>query len=84
MNNEAEGEAVVRSMGIEAGRGRVPMQREIGSLEVEGAIARLKCGIATGMDGMTAEMLKYVGDAVAEWMLLICERAWKKGEVPDD
>ncbi len=28
MNNEAEGEAVVTSMGIEAGRGQVPMQRE--------------------------------------------------------
>ncbi len=36
------------------------------------------------MDGITAEMLKYGGDAVVEWMLLICERAWKNGEVPDD
>ncbi len=27
MNNEAEGEAVLTSMGIEAGRGWVPMQR---------------------------------------------------------
>ncbi len=80
MNNEAEGEAVVTSMGIEAGRGLVPMQREIGWLEVEEAIARLKCGKAAGMDGITAEMLKYGGDAVVEWML-ICERAWKNGEV---
>ncbi len=29
MNNEAEGEAVVTSMGTVAGRGQVPMQREI-------------------------------------------------------
>ncbi len=29
MNNEAEGEAVVTSMRTEAGRGRVPIQREI-------------------------------------------------------
>ncbi len=36
------------------------------------------------MDGITAEMLKYGGDAVVEWMLLKCERAWKSGEVPDD
>ncbi len=36
------------------------------------------------MDGITAEMMKYGGDAVVEWILLICERAWKKGEVPDD
>ncbi len=61
MNNKAEGEAVVTSMGIEAGRGRVPMQREIGKLEVEGAIARFRCGKAAGMDGITAEMLKYGG-----------------------
>ncbi len=32
----------------------------------------------TGMDGITTEMLKYGGDAVVEWMLLICVRAWKK------
>ncbi len=84
MNNEAEGEAVVTSMGNEAGRGRVPMQREIYRLEIEKAIARLKCGKAAGMDGITAEMLKCGGDAVVEWMLLIYEQAWKRGEVPDD
>ncbi len=61
MNNEAEGEAVVTSMGNEAGRGWVSMQREIGRLEVEKAIARLKCGKAAGMDGITAETLKYGG-----------------------
>ncbi len=38
---------------------------------MEKAIARLKCGKAAGMDGITAEMLKYGGDAVVEWMLLI-------------
>ncbi len=37
-----------------------------------------------GMDGITAEMLKYRGDTVVERMLLICERAWKKGKVSDD
>ncbi len=73
INNKTEGEAVVTSMGIEAGRGWVPIQREIGRVEVEKAIARLKCGKAAGMDGITAEILKYGGDAVVEWMLLICE-----------
>ncbi len=51
---------------------------------MEKAIARLKCGKAAGMDGITAEMVKYGGEAVVEWMLLVCEQAWKKGEVPDD
>ncbi len=36
------------------------------------------------MDGINAEMLNYVDDAVVEWMLLIYEQAWKKGEMPDD
>ncbi len=40
MNSKAEGKAVVTSVGIEAGRGWVHMQREIGRLEVERAIAR--------------------------------------------
>ncbi len=75
---------MVTSMGTEAGRVRVPIQREIGRSEVEKAVARLKCGKAAGMDRITAEMMKYGGDAVVEWMLLICERVWKEGEVPDD
>ncbi len=50
------------------------MQREISRLEIQKAIATLKCGgKATGMDGITVEMMKYGGDAVVEWMLLICE-----------
>ncbi len=40
---------MVTSMGIEAGRGRVPIQREVGRLEVENAIARLKCGKTVGV-----------------------------------
>ncbi len=59
-------------------------EREIDRLEVEKAISRLECGKTADMDGITAEMLKYGGDIVVEWILLICERAWKRGEVPDD
>ncbi len=32
------------------------------------------------MNGVTGEMLKYGGDAVVEWMLLICERSWMTGK----
>ncbi len=84
MNNDAEREAVVTTVGIKAGRGRVPIQRKIDRAEVEKAIVRLKSGRAAGMDGTTAEMLKYGVDTVVEWMLFICEQTWKKGEVPDD
>ncbi len=53
---------MVTSVGTVAGRGQVPMQREISRLEIQKAIARLKCGKDAGMDGITAEMLKYGGD----------------------
>ncbi len=56
MNNDTEGEAVVRSMAMEAGRGQPPIQREMDRAEVEKAIAKLKCGKAAGVDGITAEM----------------------------
>ncbi len=61
MDNEAEREAVVTGIGIEAGRGWVPIQGRVGRAEVEKAKARIKCGKATGMDEITAEMLKYGG-----------------------
>ena len=32
------------------------------------------------MDGITAEMLKYV----IEWMFMICDLAWRQREVPDE
>ncbi len=61
MNNEAEGEAVVTCMSTVAGRGWVPFQKETDRMEVEKAIVRLKCGKTVDMDGITAEMLKYLG-----------------------
>ena len=84
MNAKTEGEAVICSMGMEAGRGRVPEQRELSRGEVEKAINRLKGGKAAGIDGITAEMLKYGGDVVAEWMFWLCDLAWKQREVPDE
>ncbi len=53
MNNEADGEAVVTSKGIEVGRGRVSILREICRVEVEKTILRLKCGKGAGLDGIT-------------------------------
>ena len=36
------------------------------------------------MDGITAEMLKYGGEVIVEWMFWICDLAWKQREVPDE
>ena len=84
MSERTVGEAVVTSMGMEAGGKRVCVQRDVERVEVEKAISRLKCGKAAGIDGITPEMLKYGGEVVVEWMWLICKLAWKQKEVPEE
>lgn len=64
--------------------GRQQVQEQITREEVSKAITRLRGGKAPGVDGISAEMLKYGGDAVVEWMLLICSLAWDQGVVPED
>ena len=64
MNGKMEGKAVMSYMGREAGRGRVFEHREISRGEVEKVIAKLKCGKAGGVNGITAEMLIYGGEIV--------------------
>ena len=39
--------------------------------EVKKARDKLKCGKATDVDLITAEMLRYGGDGVVEWMFII-------------
>ena len=34
--------------------------------------------------GITPEIVKYGGSVVAEWMTMICDLAWRQGEVPDE
>ena len=64
--------------------GRQQVQEQITREEISKAITRLRGGKAPGVDGISAEMLKYGGDAVVEWMLLICSLAWDQGVVPED
>ena len=82
VNNEDE--AIVTCMGMSGGGGRPAVQGHIGRREVKKAIGRLKFGKAAGVDGITAEMLKSGGDAVVDWMHVICNLAWKQGKVPND
>ncbi len=84
MNGGTGGEAIVTSMGMEAGGERVYEQRVIERVEVEKAIAKIKCGKAADIDGITPEMVKHGEDAVVEWMTMICNLAWRQGEVPDE
>ena len=59
-------------------------QRGIEKVELERTIAKIKCGKAAGIDGITQEMVKHGGDAVVEWIAMICDLAWRQGEVPDE
>ncbi len=52
--------------------------------EVLEAIRKLKLGKAPGSDGITAEMLKYGREIVVDWMLWLCNLAWKQSKVPED
>jgi len=59
-------------------------QSDIRREEVVKAIGDLKCGKAPGIDGITAEMLKYGGEAISDWMHAMCILAWKEGRVLQD
>jgi len=76
--------AVITCMGMTGDARRLTEQGTITRGVIRRAIERLKVGKAAGMDGITAEMLKFGGDVVVEWMHLICNLAWKQGEVPDE
>ncbi len=44
----------------------------------------MKVGKAPDPDGITAEMLKYGGEVVVDWMMWICNLAWEQSKVPED
>ncbi len=44
----------------------------------------LQLGKAPGSDGITAEMLKYGGEIVVDWMVWIRNLAWEQSKVPED
>ena len=58
------------------------LQEGIGIEEVTAAITKLKNGKAPGICGISAEMLKAGGSAVAEWLHTIINPIWTTGEVP--
>ena len=71
-------------MGMEKGGGRLNEQGSVSRREVKRAIGRLKMGKAPGVDGITAEMLRFGGEVVIDWMHLICNFVWKQRTVLKD
>lgn len=56
----------------------------ISEKEVADAIAKLKCGKAMGMDGVSVEMIKKGGKTVREWFVRLCNACYQEKKVPDD
>lgn len=49
-----------------------------GTLEVVRAIGDLNYGKIPGIEKTIFEMLKYRGEAVIDWLHIICNLAWRK------
>lgn len=48
------------------------------------AIAKPKHGKPAGIDEITSDISIYGEDATVKWILLICNHAWRLGEVPHE
>jgi len=79
MTVKNQGKAIVTCMGMKEGGGRVYEESDIKIKEAVKAI-----GKASDIDGITAEMLKYGGEAISDWMHVMCILAWKEGRVSED
>ncbi len=84
MNESMGGRAEVTTVGVGI-HGEWPhTQGRLERSEVMEAIRKLKLGKAPDSDGITAEMLKYGGEIVVDWMMWICNLAWKQSKVPEE
>ena len=77
MNRKTERKPIVSGIGVKVRGKCVCVQKGIYRSELKKAMDKIRCDKAAGMDGITAEMFKYGGETVVEWMCLICDR--KKG-----
>ena len=57
---------------------------ETTSAEVAIAISRLKNEKASGICGITAEMLKAGRTCSVEWLTQVCQNAWRSDDIPPD
>ena len=74
---------------VTVGGGRMPVmgelnERPIGRVEVEEAVKSLKAGKATGLDGVTAELLKKGGESMVLWLERVLGLCFEESSAPRD
>jgi len=52
--------------------------------EIRMAIKEMKIKNSTGIDNISAEMIKSLGEKATEELVLLCKHKYNKGEWPDD
>ena len=52
--------------------------------ELRKAVKRLKNGKAGWFDGILAELLKYGGEVVINWLFEVLTEVWREKKVPKD
>ncbi len=63
------GRAEVNTMGIKVHKERPQTQGRLEWSEIMESVRKLNLGKAPGSDGIIAEMLKYGGEIVVDWMV---------------
>ncbi len=84
MNESMGGRAEVTTRGINIYKEQPQTQGRMERSEIIETIRKLKIGKAPGPDGITAEMLKYGGEVVVDWMIWIYNIAWEQSKIPED
>ena len=57
---------------------------EVSREEVEKAVGKLRNGKAAGQDEVVAELLKYGGEVVIDWLTEVIQQVWWSGKIPQE
>jgi len=85
LNVEMQDQIVVNEYGLQdLNRSEYLGCEAVRKEEVVDALGKLKNGKASGVDEVTAEMLKIGDEYVEEWVWKLCAKAFECGRVPED
>ena len=84
LNERVGGPAIISCWGRGRRPGRSIDEGEITMGEVLGALEKMKCGKAAGVDDIAPESLKRGGWSMVEWMRRLFNVCMERGEVPEE